>query len=114
MSIWNSFIELVIGDLDEKKAWRALVKRADALPEDYRYVYRKIQHYMMNQGVDSSQLLELFEEGAAEGRPVRDIVGEDVAAFADAFIRDSTSQWETPRDRLNREIWEKFGTEEDK
>lgn len=32
----KSFIELIIGDLHEKREWRQFTKRVNALPRDYR------------------------------------------------------------------------------
>lgn len=109
--IFDSFIKLVIGDLDEKRAYRQMWKRAKALPADYRFVYRKIYHYMMNRGVNAEDLLDLFEAGAAEGRPVLDITGEDVGAFCDDFIRASSGFSEGMRDEINKEILEHFHRE---
>jgi DNA-binding ferritin-like protein (Dps family) len=33
-------------------------------------------------------LADLFEQGAANGMPIRDIVGEDPVEFAEAFLRN--------------------------
>ena len=57
------------------------------------------------------ELIGLFEEGAASGRRVLDITGEDVAVFCDELLRNSgvklwTERW--PQD-LNRDITKKFG-----
>jgi DNA-binding ferritin-like protein (Dps family) len=39
-------------------------------------------------------LADLFEQGAASGTPVREIVGEDPVEFADAFLRNyPEGQW---------------------
>lgn len=107
----TSFLERVIGDLDEKRAWRRLMKRVDALPKDYRFAYRKILNYGYKFGfccVTQSDLLELFEESAASGRPVLDVVGSDVAAFCDELIRASAAETADARMMLNREIAEHF------
>ncbi len=92
----KSFLELVVGNLDEKKAWRQLIKRVDALPEDYRFAFKKI--------LTQSDLLELFEESAAAGRKVTDIVGSDVAAFCDELIHASAADIKGVREKLNQEI----------
>jgi DNA-binding ferritin-like protein (Dps family) len=51
-------------------------------------------------------LADLFEQGAADGTPVREIVGEDPVEFAEAFLRNyPAGQWITrERERLPRAI----------
>ena len=51
-------------------------------------------------------LADLFEQGAASGTPVREIVGEDPVEFADAFLRNyPQGQWIVrERDRLTSAI----------
>ena len=51
-------------------------------------------------------LADLFEQGAADRTPVRDIVGEDPVEFAEAFLRNyPAGQWITrERDRLTNAI----------
>lgn len=111
----KSFLELVVGSLDEKKAWKELMKRVDALPDDYRFAFKKILNYGYNFGfcfITQSELLEMFEENAAAGRPVGEIVGNDVAAFCDELIHASTIHGEGAGEKLNREIAEYFHREE--
>ena len=79
--------------MEQKKRWRAHVKRAASLPRDYRIVYGEIQKYLFKLGpveFDRSlelltEIVELFEEGAASGKDVLDVTGKDVAAFCDAL-----------------------------
>ena len=51
-------------------------------------------------------LAALFEQGAADGTPIREIVGEDPVEFAEAFLRNyPAGQWITrERERLTRSI----------
>jgi DNA-binding ferritin-like protein (Dps family) len=51
-------------------------------------------------------LADLFEQGAADGTPIREIVGEDPVEFAEAFLHNyPAGQWITrERDRLTRAI----------
>jgi DNA-binding ferritin-like protein (Dps family) len=51
-------------------------------------------------------LADLFEQDAADGTPVREIVGEDPVEFAEAFLRNyPAGQWITrERERLTRAI----------
>jgi DNA-binding ferritin-like protein (Dps family) len=101
----------------EKREFKQKQARAAALPEEYRYVYHKIQYYMWSysggSGMDMlpilSDLLELFETGAAEGKHVLDITGEDVAAFCDELLRNAKTYTQNRREALNRDILKKIG-----
>lgn len=80
--------------IEEKRAWRAHMARVKALPEDYQLVYREIQKYIFKAGpvepnasIDLlAEIAQLFWEGAAAGRTVLEVTGDDVAAFCDALI----------------------------
>lgn len=101
----------------EKREYKQKEERVEALPEDYRYVYRQIQQYMWGHSRGSgmymlpifADLLDLFETGAAEGKRVLDVTGEDVAAFCDELLQTAkpyTPHW---REALNRDIRKKLG-----
>lgn len=82
--------------IEGKKQWRAHVARVKALPPDYRIVYREMQKYLFKVGpVDLADgdllpgIVDFFEEGAAAGKGVVQLIGTDVAAFADGLIKDS-------------------------
>jgi DNA-binding ferritin-like protein (Dps family) len=82
--------------IEGKKQWRAHQARVKALPPDYQIVYKEMQKYLFKVGpVDLlegnllSGIVDFFEEGAATGRGVLDVIGEDVAAFCDGLIKDS-------------------------
>ncbi|WP_405056514.1 DUF1048 domain-containing protein [Kribbella sp. NBC_01505] len=86
-----------IQDLIEgKKQWRAHVARVKALPPDYQIVYKELQRYLFKVGpVDLlegdllSGIVDFFEEGVASGKGVLELIGTDVAAFADGLVKDS-------------------------
>ncbi|UVI33341.1 DUF1048 domain-containing protein [Paenibacillus spongiae] len=122
----DSIIKLIIGDMEEKRAYKQMMKRVDALPKDYRFAFRKIQHYMFTVGPPGgdmtlftdltmfTDLVDLFEASAAEGRQVLDVIGIDVGKFSDEFMRASvinTENTEKLREKLNKEIMEKFNKE---
>lgn len=110
----KSFLEWTVGNLDEKRAWRRQMKRVNTLPRGYRFAYKKILNYGYNYGfccVTQSDLLELFEESAAAGRLLPDVIGPDTAAFCDALIRANTADAGGARERLNREIAAHFHRE---
>jgi DNA-binding ferritin-like protein (Dps family) len=86
-----------IHDLIEgKKQWRAHMARVKALPPDYQIVYKEIQRYYFKVGpVDLADdtlltgIVDFFEESAAAGTGVRELLGYDVAAFCDGLIQES-------------------------
>lgn len=110
----KSIIELVVGDLGEKRAYRQFMKRVNALPKDYRFAFKKIQHYIYHFSAVSynmemfTDLLDLFEASAAEGKAVLDVIGSDVAAFCDELIRAFTNNANTTREKLNQDILKHF------
>lgn len=82
--------------IEGKKQWRAHMARIKALPPDYQIVYKEIQRYFFKVGpvelADGSLLsglVDFFEEGVAAGKGVLELIGNDVAAFADDLIKDS-------------------------
>lgn len=106
----------------EKRKFNQMQERAKALPEEYTYVYQKIQHYMWGNswrysavGMDLmplfADLLDLFETGAAEGKRVLEITGEDVAAFCDELLQSTYTHTQNWREDLNRDITNKLGKE---
>lgn len=112
--MFKSFIQLIVGNLDEKRIYRQFKKRVNALPKDYRYAFKKIQHYLYYvdiSGCDMSlftDLVELFEDSAAHNKPVLDIVGNDVASFCDELVLASATKNPTTREKLNKEILDYF------
>jgi len=82
--------------IEGKRQWRAHLARVKALPPDYRIVYQEMQRYFFKVGpVDLSEgtllsgIVDFFEEGAASGKGVLELIGDDVAAFCDDLIKDS-------------------------
>lgn len=103
----NTFINKIVGDLNEKKRYRDAEKRAIALPREYSEAYKRIKEYLWNgSGVMTIDplvsLADILEEAAANGRKVTDITGPDVAAFADELVRGEPSYQDTQREKLNK------------
>lgn len=102
--------------IGEKKEYREMVRRVKQLPDDYQFVYDKIQKYMWSfcagDGYDMLkihyELIELFEVGAANHQHVLEITGEDVATFSDQLLLNAKTYTENWHDKLNREIKNKF------
>ena len=105
--------------LESKREYKQQMARVAAMPQDYQYVFKKMQQYMWNfaggSGYDMLKihydLIELFETGAAEGKHVLEITGEDVAAFCDELLRSARTYTEDWHEALNRDIRKKLGKE---
>ncbi len=115
MSVIKKLTETVIGDLGDKRRWREYKRRAKALPEPYRTTVRAIERYLMHLGGISrgdlvvtmvGDLADLFETAAADGTPVRDVVGDDPVEFVETFLAnyDEDSWRAKERERLVRTI----------
>lgn len=103
--------------IESKREYKQQMARVEVLPEDYQYVFKKIQKHMWmfaaGSGYDMMKihydLIELFEAGAANGKHVLEITGEDVAAFCDELLRSARTYTEDWREALNQDILKKFG-----
>jgi DNA-binding ferritin-like protein (Dps family) len=97
------WIETVTGSLEQKKRYKLFKARTEALPEPYGTAAKAFQRYFMYFGgfTDGETLItmmrdfvDLWERAAADGTPVRDIVGEDPVEFAETFAHSYTgTQW---------------------
>lgn len=91
----SGLISKLIGD---KRRWRQYKARVKQLPPDYRTAVDGIERYLMYFGsleADSAASLfedvaDLFEQAAADGTPIREIVGADPVEFVDALVRNYT------------------------
>jgi len=105
----------------EKLRYKQVMARVNSLPEEYRFMYHKIQHYMWSHaggdGMDMirvlADLLELFEAGAADGKRVLGVTGPDVAEFCDELLGTTKTWTKHWHEALNRDIRKKFGKEEE-
>ncbi len=109
------WIEAVTGSLEQKRQYKRIRVRIDALPEPYRAVAKALQRYFMYFGgfVDGDtamkmwgDLADLWERAAADGTPIRDIVGDNPVEFAETFAQAYTGkQWiDKERARLTRAV----------
>ena len=98
--------------IEGMKEWRAHMARVKALPKDYQIVYKEIQKYLFKVGTvevrDSIDLLagiiDFFEEGAALGKGVLEVTGNDVAAFCDDLIKDSKTYADIYQEYVDQEV----------
>lgn len=109
------WIETLTGSLEQKKQYKQDKARIDALPEPYGTAAKAIHRYLMYYGgiTDSDTLVTMFgdladlwERAAVDGMPVREIVGDNPAEFAETFAQAyAGTQWiDKERARLNEAI----------
>ncbi len=107
----SEFATKVIGD---KRRWREYKARTAQLPANYHTAIDALERYLEffgpGQGNSLLSMLEdladLFEQSAANGTPIREVVGEDPVEFAEAFLRNyPEGQWiSRERERLTKAI----------
>lgn len=109
------WIELVTGSLEQKRRYKQYRARIDALPDPYRAVAKAIERYFMYYGgvIDGETALmmwadfvDLWERAAADGTPIREIVGENPVDFAETFAQAYTGKhWiDKERARLTKAV----------
>ncbi len=105
------WIEKITGSLEQKKQYRQYKARKEQLPTNYRTAIDALERYLMYYGSIAKgdvllsmldDLAILFEQSAANGTPIRAIVGNDPVEFAEEFLRNyAQGQWiNKERERL--------------
>ena len=110
----TKWIEKVVGPLEQKKRYREYKARTERLPASYHMAIDALQRYSYYFGYGTTEgglsmledLVDLFEQSAADGTPVRAVVGDDPVEFAEAFLRNyPEGQWiSRERERLTGAI----------
>jgi DNA-binding ferritin-like protein (Dps family) len=110
----TKWIEKVVGPLEQKRRYREYKARTEQLPASYHTAIDALQRYSYFFGYGTTEgglsmledLVDLFEQSAANGTPVRAVVGEDPVEFAEAFLRNyPEGQWiSRERERLTGAI----------
>ncbi|GAA5016965.1 DUF1048 domain-containing protein [Actinopolymorpha pittospori] len=119
------WIEQLTGSLEDKRRYRQYKARSEQLPANYRTAIEALDRYLNYFGAISKgdvllamleDLIDLFEQSAADGTPIREIVGEDPVAFAETFLQNySDGQWiNKERARLIRAIERAAGEDPEK
>jgi DNA-binding ferritin-like protein (Dps family) len=107
----KEWIEKVVGPLEQKRRYRQYKVRTRQLPAKYRTALEALERYLMHAGPGGDganamsmfeDLLDLFEQSAAKGTPIREIVGEDPVEFLEEFVQNyPDGQWRIrERERL--------------
>lgn len=113
-----NFWDRITGN-DMNRQWRAFEVRAKKLPADFQSVWMQINANLWQRTDFTGRnimpllegVLELFEEAAAEGRRVEDVLGGDIKGFCAALAGEQGAKtyrdrW---RDQLNASILRKLG-----
>jgi DNA-binding ferritin-like protein (Dps family) len=110
-----NWIETITGSLKQKKQYRQYMARIEALPEPYGTAAKAFQRYIMYYaGITAGDVMlqmmgdfaDLWERAAADGTPMRAIVGDDPVEFAETFAQAySGKRWiDKERARLTKTI----------
>jgi DNA-binding ferritin-like protein (Dps family) len=95
---------MAAGWMEQKRRYRAYKARTERLPARYRAAIDALERYTQFFGPGASdgvlamleELAGRFEQGAADGVPVRELTGDDPVEFAEALLRDyPQAQWIT-------------------
>lgn len=107
--------------IGQKRRYKQYKARTEQLPASYHTAIEALERYMQFFGpgkADSlllmlEDLADLFEQSAANGTPVRAVVGEDPVEFTEAFLRNyPEGQWiSRERERLTTAIDRAAGSE---
>jgi DNA-binding ferritin-like protein (Dps family) len=122
MTMFSNLIAKVIGP---KRQWREYKARSRQLPPSYRTALDALERYLNycgGTGGDGTamygDLIDLFEQSAADGTPIRQIVGDDPVEFVETFVRNyPKGQWiirerERLTNAIDRAAGDSTGTEE--
>ena len=107
MSNFKALIKKVVGD---KKEYKEYKRRIAALPAEYRQVFQEIEkyawHFSDHSGANMfnalTDLLDLFEEGAANGTPIKNITKKN-AKKVQVFQRVA-NQFEFGKEYTEKEV----------
>lgn len=102
------------GWIEQKRRYRQYKARTEQLPADYHAAIDALERYLEFFGPGNGDsvlsmledLADLFEQSAANGTPIREVVGEDPVEFAETFLRNyPKGQWiSRERERLTNAI----------
>ena len=99
----TGWIEKIAGSIEQKKRYRQYKARTETLPANYRATIEALDRYLMYFGAITDgdtmvsmleDLIDLFEQSAAHGTPIRAIVGENPVEFVETFLQNyAEGQW---------------------
>jgi len=119
---YRQYLDMVTGPIEQKRRYRQYKARTKQLPANYHTAIDALDQYLMYFGSITKghillsmleDLVDLFEQSAAAGTPIRAVVGEDPVDFAEAFLQNyAEGQWiNKERARLTNAIDRVAGNE---
>ncbi|WP_432570711.1 DUF1048 domain-containing protein [Kineococcus sp. SYSU DK005] len=107
----SALIEKVVGGIGDKKRWRQYEARVQALSSNHEAAVEALERYLRHRALITKgdvlvdlhvELVEAFERAAAQGTPIREVVGGDPVRFAEALLsKHAAGGWiEQERQRL--------------
>ncbi len=112
-----NFWERITGS-DMTKEMKAYEVRIKKLPEDYQEAWASINTYLWPHSDFTGRnlmpildgVLGLFEETAADGQSVKEVLGDDVKGFCSALVGEegAKSYRDKWRDQLNNNVAKKL------
>ena len=113
-----NFWEKITGG-DMTKEVKAFESRAKKLPADYQAAWKQIKANLWPRSDFTGRnlmpiidgVLGLFEETAAEGQTVREVLGDDIQDFCSALVGEegAKSYRDRWREQLNKAVAKKLG-----
>lgn len=113
-----NFLDKITGS-DLKREWKSFESRVKKLPADYQAAWQEINVNLWQRsdftGRNLMPILEgvlgLFEETAADGQNIQEVLGGDIKGFCSALAGEEGAksfrdQW---REQLNKNIARKLG-----
>jgi DNA-binding ferritin-like protein (Dps family) len=103
------WMELVTRSFEQKRQYKRDRVRIDRLPDPYRAVAKAVWRYFIYYpGITddddtlrmSGDFADLWERAAADGTPVRWVVGENPVEFAETFAQTYVRTPSTDRERV--------------
>jgi DNA-binding ferritin-like protein (Dps family) len=112
-------MEQITGSIEQKRRYRQYKTRTERLPANYHTAIDALERYLKYFGTGGGgtalyeDLIDLFEQSAANGTPIREIVGEDPVEFIETFVLNyPKGQWIIrERERLTNAIKRAEGEE---
>ncbi|WP_106767627.1 DUF1048 domain-containing protein [Paenibacillus faecalis] len=112
-----NFWEKITGN-DMTKEFKAFELRVKKLPADYQAAWEKVNAYLWQHSDFTGRnlmpifegVISLFEETAADGQRVQDVLSDDIRSFCSALASEAgaKSYRDKWRDQLNHNIAKKL------
>lgn len=113
----DQLITLIIGNLDDKREYKKMMKRVKVLPKEYQVAFKAIQKYLYTVGgvqdtmMIFTDLIDLFEMSVQDHKALIDVVGKDMGRFCEELMNSYPSESKMRKEKINQEIMDRFKKE---